>query len=145
MANAPIPAVSVALRDKDRFLLVKRGRAPSKDFWAFPGGKLEAGETLDQAARRELHEETGLVAEDYRIIRMITLSGDWGSFALHIFSAVVTGSTKAVAADDAADAGWFSLADMANMQVTPSTIEIAEEILGFAPSSDHVEAPESLQ
>ena len=145
MANAPITAVSVALRDKDRFLLVKRGRAPSKDFWAFPGGKLEAGETLDQAARRDLHEETGLVAEDYRMIRMITLSGDWGSFDLHIFSAVVAGSTKAVAADDAADAGWFSLADMADMQVTPSTIEIAEEILGLAPSSDHVEAPGSLQ
>jgi 8-oxo-dGTP diphosphatase len=133
------------VRDQNRFLLVKRGRAPSKDFWAFPGGKLEAGETLDQAARRELHEETGLVADDYRLIRMIPLSGDWGSFDLHIFSAVVAGNTEAVAADDAADAGWFSLADMADMQVTPSTIEIAKEILGFAPSSDHVEAPGSRQ
>ena len=143
MANAPIPAVSVALRDKDRFLLVKRGRAPSKDYWAFPGGRVEPGETLDAAVRRELAEETGLSADDYRIVRMITLSGEWGSFDLHIFSAVASGNTNAVAADDAADAGWFNLSEMATMQVTPSTIEIAEEILAAAPSSDHVEAPES--
>jgi mutator protein MutT len=139
MANAPIPAVSVALRDKDRFLLVKRRRAPSKDYWAFPGGRVEAGETLDDAVRRELSEETGLVAKEYRMIRMITLSGEWGSFDLHIFSAVATGNTNAVAADDAADAGWFSLAEIAGMQVTPSTIEIAEEILALTPSSDHDE------
>jgi 8-oxo-dGTP diphosphatase len=145
MANAPIPAVSVALRDKDRFLLVKRGRAPSKDYWAFPGGRVEAGEKLEQAVRRELVEETGLIADDYRPIRMITLSGEWGSFDLHIFSAVATGNTNAVAADDAADAGWFGLADMAEMQVTPSTIEIAEEILAASPSSDHVEASGSPQ
>ncbi|WP_312794118.1 NUDIX domain-containing protein [Tianweitania sp.] len=145
MANAPIPAVSVALRDKDRFLLVKRGRAPSKDYWAFPGGRVESGETLDEAVKRELTEETGLVAADYRMIRMITLSGEWGSFDLHIFSAVACGNTKAVAADDAADAGWFSLSDMAVMQVTPSTIEIAEEILEAAPSSDHVEEAGSDQ
>ncbi|GHD06854.1 NUDIX domain-containing protein [Tianweitania populi] len=145
MANAPIPAVSVALRDKDRFLLVKRGRAPSKDYWAFPGGRVESGETLDEAVQRELAEETGLVAADYRMIRMITLSGEWGSFDLHIFSAIACGNTNAVAADDAADAGWFSLSDMAVMQVTPSTIEIAEEILEAAPSSDHVESAGSDQ
>ncbi|MBS9719955.1 NUDIX domain-containing protein [Tianweitania sp. BSSL-BM11] len=143
MANAPIPAVSVALRDKNHFLLVKRGRAPSKDYWAFPGGRVEPGETLDEAVRRELAEETGLVAQDYRILRMIPLSGEWGSFDLHIFSAVVCGNTNAVAADDAADAGWFDVNDMATMQVTPSTIEIAEEILRASPSSDHVETSRS--
>jgi len=135
MTNAPIPAVSVALRDGDRFLLVKRGRAPSLGYWAFPGGRVEAGETLDQAIQRELMEETGLRAAQYRMLRMITLSGEWGSYELHIFSAVAE-SLNAVAGDDAAEVGWFSIREMESMTVTPSTVEIAQEVLGaIVPSS----------
>lgn len=128
MANAPIPAVSVALRDGERFLLVKRGRAPSQGYWAFPGGRVEAGEAIEDAVKRELLEETGLAAKRYRMVRMIRLSGEWGSFDLHVFTAEAL-ATNAVAADDADEAGWFDVAAMRTMLVTPSTIEVAEEIL----------------
>jgi 8-oxo-dGTP diphosphatase len=139
MTNAPIPAVSVALRDEDRFLLVKRGRAPSLGYWAFPGGRVEPGERLEDAVQRELLEETGLLASKYRMLRMITLSGEWGSYHLHIFSAVA-GRRDAVAGDDAAEVGWFTIDAMANMMVTPSTIEIAKEVLdAVAPSGHHLD------
>lgn len=56
------PAVSVALHDKGRFLLVLRENPPDAGLWAFPGGKCEPGESGEDAARRELAEETGLNA-----------------------------------------------------------------------------------
>ncbi|WP_292224791.1 NUDIX domain-containing protein, partial [Mesorhizobium sp.] len=52
-----IPAVSVAVVRDGTVLLVKRGRAPSQGLYAYPGGKVEPGETLPQAAARELREE----------------------------------------------------------------------------------------
>ncbi|WP_298900115.1 NUDIX domain-containing protein, partial [uncultured Mesorhizobium sp.] len=64
-----IPAVSVAVVRGDMVLLVKRARQPSRGLYAYPGGKVEAGETLEQAARRELLEETRLLATDYRPLR----------------------------------------------------------------------------
>ncbi|TIS58122.1 MAG: NUDIX domain-containing protein, partial [Mesorhizobium sp.] len=51
-----IPAVSVAVVRGDRVLLVKRARAPSQGLYAYPGGKVEPGETPEECLVRELHE-----------------------------------------------------------------------------------------
>ena len=62
----PRAAVSAVVRvrclpeDEVRYLLVQRGNPPNKGMWSFPGGKIEAGEGTEDAARRELWEETGL-------------------------------------------------------------------------------------
>ena len=60
----PIVAASVALVRDGRALIARRARAPLVGVYAFPGGGVELGETLRQAAARALHEETGLEAED---------------------------------------------------------------------------------
>lgn len=55
-----IGAVLLSDPSTDKILLLKRNKLPYKDYWAFPGGKLEVGETLRECALREFEEETGI-------------------------------------------------------------------------------------
>jgi ADP-ribose pyrophosphatase YjhB (NUDIX family) len=133
MTNRIIPAASVALRQGERLLLVERGRAPARGQFAFPGGRLEQGESPEEAARRELFEETGLVAGELTLFQIIDLGGDEDSgdalFRLHVFTGIhVEG--EPVAHDDAAGAGWYGVEEMARLPVTASTLETARRILG---------------
>lgn len=132
VAQPPRLAVSVAALDEDTgaFLLVKRAYPPAQDLWAFPGGRVHFGERLAVAAARELMEETGLEAADIRFHRLLELiDADAPShFVLAVHTARVSG--KPVAADDAADAGWFSIADMEALPVTATTLEVARELSG---------------
>ncbi len=56
----PIVGIGVVVLRAGAVLLVRRGKAPSLGAWSLPGGAQELGETAEQAARRELFEETGL-------------------------------------------------------------------------------------
>lgn len=136
MAASIIPAASVAILKAGRFLLVERGRPPAKGLFAFPGGRLEAGETPEQAARRELFEETGLTAGELRLWKIIDLGGseqeDGPIYRLHVFLGHSVEGAPA-AADDAASLGWFDADEMERLAITPSTLEAAR---AMAPEHD---------
>ncbi|MCI5077376.1 NUDIX hydrolase [Oricola sp.] len=130
----PLMAVSAAVQDpaSGAFLLVRRGRAPAKGQWAFPGGRVHLGETLADAARRELQEETGLEGADIRFHALFELMSDGsdGDTPHHFVLAVHRGTASGVpvAADDADEARWFDLDAMAALDVTQSTLDCARAI-----------------
>jgi ADP-ribose pyrophosphatase YjhB (NUDIX family) len=134
-ARREVPSVSVAVVRGERVLLVKRGRPPSQGLFAFPGGKVEAGETLEQAVRRELFEETGLEARDFQPVETIFIEGAGEGhpvdYRLTVFSALYTAGEPAPA-DDAETAAFYTLAEMAGMPLAGSVFTIAEELLNSA-------------
>ncbi|MFD2057797.1 NUDIX hydrolase [Mesorhizobium calcicola] len=133
-ARKTLPAVSVAVVRGDTVLLVKRARQPSQGLYAFPGGKVEAGETLEAAARRELLEETGLHAADYRPLREIHIDGRDDrhpvDYLLTVFGAAYAGG-EAVASDDAETAAFYTLGEMAGLPLAGSVFAVAEDLLGL--------------
>jgi 8-oxo-dGTP diphosphatase len=113
----PVPAACVVLiDDRHRLLLVKRRVAPKPGMWCLPGGFVECGETPEQAALRELHEETGLTGRVNTLIGATTSPGTVYKSILLLGYLVIRYSGSAVAGDDASDVHFFKkdhLPDMA--------------------------------
>jgi len=131
----PIPAkvhgVSLICRREGRFLLVERGKEPWKGWLAFPGGSIEAGETPEQAAIRELKEETALDAKALSHVitvdRALEGKAYAGSYYLSVFRALHV-SGREIAGDDAASIHWLTIEEMAFAKVTDSTLDVARSV-----------------
>src|SRR5690606_25959161 len=97
--------------DGPQLLLIQRKKEPFAGHWALPGGFVDEGEDLPDAARRELQEETGI--EVFGLTQLGAF-GKPGRDPRHhtvsvAFMTKVNASTIAVAADDAKNADWFTL------------------------------------
>jgi ADP-ribose pyrophosphatase YjhB (NUDIX family) len=122
--NRPILGVSALVIDGGRALLVKRGKAPLLGYWSLPGGHVEMGETLAAAAAREVMEETGVAARDLRQIETVEIID--GGAGQHIVLVVFRGegSGAPVAGDDAAEARWVALGEIAALQMVEETKQL---------------------
>ncbi|SFE37994.1 mutator mutT protein [Phytobacter palmae] len=108
----PVAAVLGVIVHESRVLLVRRSNPPDASFWGFPGGKIEAGETLEQAAIREVKEETGLrVICQARDVPLEAFDYDaTGELRYHYLLIPVVCAWQGgepVAASDVFDARWF--------------------------------------
>lgn len=123
--TGPILAVSVAVWSNNRILLVQRGKAPNKGLWALPGGKVEFGETLAEAAIREMREETGLDVDPEHLFSIQNIRAQNNHYSLHSVTAVVTGGILK-AADDATDAIWIAEVELVNLATVPNLASLLE-------------------
>jgi len=102
------PAITVdcvVFDDRDRLLLIRRRNPPFAGQFALPGGFVDYGETTEAAARRELHEETGLTARDLRLISVYSdPKRDPRGHTISIAYLVATAEGVPMAGDDAAEA-----------------------------------------
>ncbi len=123
--DRPVVGVGALVRSGERYLLVQRGKEPRKGLWAVPGGKVEPGETLKDAAAREVREETGLEVDVGDVAWVGDAIGDGYHFVLIDFHATVVGGELA-ASDDAADARWVTRNEALELPLTDSMHELFE-------------------
>lgn len=106
----PIPATClVVCDDRKQLLLVKRRVDPKKGYWCLPGGFIELGETPEEAALRELSEETGLCGRIDRLLGVSTNPGTFYHTILMVAYLVTHTSGTLRPGDDALDAAYFAL------------------------------------
>jgi 8-oxo-dGTP diphosphatase len=133
--HIPRVGVGAVVIEDNRVLLVRRGTQPGRGLWAIPGGLVELGETLQEAAEREILEETGLViraGHPFYTFDLIQRGRD-GAVEFHYIivdlradyvSGVITPG------DDAADARWVAAGELDCMPVTPTTLKLLKT-MGF--------------
>ena len=136
--TAPVAAViAVVLRSRE-VVLVQRRNPPDAGLWGYPGGKIEAGETIVEAGLRELHEETGIVGRPRHLLRPFDVfqrDPDGRLLGHFILLPLLCGwvSGTPVAASDALDAAWFEIDGLEERQAILSrrVCELAGQALAF--------------
>jgi 8-oxo-dGTP diphosphatase len=114
-----IPCVGAVIRDgAGRLLMILRGHDPGRGLWSIPGGRIEPGETAEDAVVREVREETGLEVRCGPLLGTAELPGLAGALVdIRDYRAfLVAGATAtAIAGDDAADVRWVTDAEVTSM------------------------------
>ncbi len=136
----PILGVSIAVFREGRVLLATRTKPPSADTFSLPGGRLEAGESLEDAALRELEEEVGVKAKLIAFNRYVEMIGpDTGSelrqhyVVLSFVGTWISGEGRA--GPEAGEVLWAKPAELDRLKTSPylrAVVEDAWKILNRA-------------
>jgi len=132
--EAPIAGVGVAVRRDDKVLLVQRGLEPGRGRWAFPGGVIELGETLPEAAHRELAEECGIQARLGEMLEAVDRieRDETGRVRYHYVVVVFRGEYvggEAQPASDAMAARWVTADELAALDMSPRVKALVRRVL----------------
>ena len=130
MNKRPLIGVgAVVFNEKDEVLLIRRGKEPHYGRWMVPGGTLEWGETLEQAAVREVREETGIeirIETFVEIIEAITPGENGFHFVIMDYAATAISGTP-VAGSDALEAAWVPIRDFGARDLTDELLAVIEK------------------
>ena len=129
--NRPFVGVGAVVVDSGRILMIKRGKPPRMGDWSLPGGAQKLGEVVDETARREVGEETGLEVEILGLIDVVDSirKDDDGAVQFHytlvdVLARPYGGELRA--GGDAMDARWFARAELDGMKLWSETYRIID-------------------
>lgn len=127
--TAPQIGIGIILLRGNDILLIRRGRPPGAGQWSLPGGRQELGETAEEAARRELREETGLTCGPLTMVAhadSIT-QDETGRIEYHYtildFAAHYTGG-EAIPGDDASACAWAGPEELAGYNLWTEILRV---------------------
>ncbi len=125
----PLVGVGAIIIEDSRVLLVKRAHPPLQAQWSIPGGVLEVGELVREAAVREAREETGLIVEPVellgvydRVVRDLEKRVQYHYVLIDFLCRRVGG--ELAAASDAAEVRWFTREELPALKLAEDTQEV---------------------
>ena len=113
--------------DGESLLLIRRGHGPGAGEWSLPGGRVEQGELLAEAVVRELAEETGIEGVCDELVGWVERFGDDYHYVILDFRVTVLDPDTPVAGDDAAEAAWVPLHEVAELRLVEGLAEFLHD------------------
>lgn len=134
--DAPRVAVGAVVVYNEHVLLVRRGKPPGHGLWAIPGGSVRLGETLQEAAEREILEETGIVVRAGAPVLTFDLveRDEAGQVRYHyvivdLKAHYLSGEPRA--GDDADEARWVTVQELNGLPVSATTLSLLRDIINL--------------
>ena len=121
-----IEVVAAIIRKGDKIFATQRGYGNFKDWWEFPGGKMEAGETPENALKREIREElsTEINVDDF----LCTVEYDYPQFHLTMHCYICSLQTEALHLNEHEAAKWLSNDELDSVKWLPADLQIIDAI-----------------
>ena len=122
-----IEVVAAIIKKDDKIFITKRSYGEFIDMWEFPGGKVEVGETQEEALIREIKEELELYITNLNYLTTVEYYYPSFHLIMHCFICEICGGTLSLNAHN--DAKWVSLEQLASQKWIPADIEVVEKLL----------------
>lgn len=142
--QAPLVGVGAIIIENARVVLVKRAHPPLQDEWSIPGGVLEVGELLREAAIREAREEAGLTVDPGELLGVYDRILHDADHRVQYHYVLIDFLCRRVAGDlaaasDAAEVRWFAREELPALKLADDTVDVIRK--GFAKLESSIDGP----